>query len=749
MTSGASTMKMFASLVLGMSLILARASGSETPAHGPLAVAALQKRNLAAAKAELAKLDDWEAKAVLVGLELLGRFPARHPRLFANEARWPQVKRLVETKEAELFGQMQRRVKAQSLAGIQDGNFGRLAMDAALAYHITGDQEALEKARKMLRVTVDVIPQRRDGGSERAYPAIACAAALDWLWDAMPKEERLSRARALIADAWKRVEEAREAKILAEWPHYYVRAQFWFVGVALLDDELDAESWARAVSLIGIGLQNHRDRIVALREVAGESGVWQTNPDYDFAAVPSPMFAFFHTWQAATGEQVPAAWRAAGISPELALRTFPKIEKHRLYYMNYAGHSGGCWGFGEMRADLLPEFLADHIHFFGRSDPRGATIARHLLGRIGSASVGDLPVLRLLRGDLSGNARLPELPVARDFASVGLVMMSSGFSEGDTFALYSQGGGVKDRRHDHDATHFSIFRGGPLAVDSGARMAAQHSANYRHQTVAHNCVLIHMPGEKFPPSQSGPVTANGGGQFRNPEDSLPLAFRSTPLFTYIATDATSVYRETKCTQMTRQFFFLPPSHFVVFDRVIAREAGYAKSWLLHTGNEPEISNREFRADNEGSRLFCRTLLPMDAVLEKIGGEGKEFWSDGQNWPVEDFWLRPGAKDWWENCGKGHTSPPAAMGRWRVEVKPGAARTNDVFLHILQTADAATPAMTAIDLREVDRRVVLRFEANGRSYDFALNKSGPVGGTIRVLDGGKVLVNEELTVRKAP
>ena len=36
-------------------------------------------------------------------------------------------------------------------------------------------------------------------------------------------------------------------------------------------------------------------------------------------------------------------------------------------------------------------------------------------------------------------------------------------------------------------------------------------------------------------------------------------------------------------------------------------------------------------------------------------------------------------------------PAEVQNRWRVEVRPGAQRTDDVFLHVLSTADAPEPA----------------------------------------------------------
>ena len=66
-------------------------------------------------------------------------------------------------------------------------------------------------------------------------------------------------------------------------------------------------------------------------------------------------------------------------------------------------------------------------------------------------------------------------------------------------------------------------------------------------------------------------------------------------------------------------------------------------------------------------MFCRTLLPTDARLTPVGGPGKEVWAAGKNWPIQTTGLQP------ENL--------ALMGKWRVEVTPGTARKDDVFLHV--------------------------------------------------------------------
>ncbi|MBI3946232.1 MAG: hypothetical protein HY321_09960 [Armatimonadetes bacterium] len=730
-----------------------------------LARCSLQERNIPAARTTLEQLLEgevhepqlrWEAEALLGGLALLPRIRADHPRLFLNADTWPAVRNRALTVERDLFDRMKARVDAIAVEDIRSDNYGMQAMEAAFVYRATGDQAALEKARRMLPVTVEGLLQaRKPPSGEYSFSSLAWAAALDWVWNDLPVPERRSLAAAMTRYAWFRVSEAKALGQLAVWPHYYVHSMFWFVGVALLDADADDAQYARAVSLLGIGRKQFQDRFASLIDAAGEDGVWQTNPDYDLAEVPNPVFAFLNTWRPATGSEMPRDWALVGVSPHYALRTTVGMGRGHIKYFNYAGHSNGCWGFGQVHSDCLYDFLGHYIHLFGASNPEEAAIASYLRGRMvetgAGPSDGRFPLFRMLATDLEKApppALPPGLPVARFLASVGMVFMSSGFGPDDTYALFSQGGGIVGRRHDYDAAHFSIYKKGFLALDTGTRFALPHSPNYRHQTVAHNAVLIQMPGERFPNSL-GPVISNAGGQNRPPENAAPLAFETDPLYAYTAIDAAPVYNPEKCARMVRQLLYLPPDHFVVFDRVTSAKAEYAKTWLLHTANEPVVAGKEFRADQDRGRIFCRTLLPLDAVLEKIGGPGKEFWADGRNWAITDAFQEPGAGNWWKRFGRGNTEPPEAMGRWRVEVKPGAARTEDYFLHLIQASDQTVEKMVESRVSEMGSQVELTFTANGRTYTVALNKAGEVGGHIQIAEAGKVLVDRALTQEILP
>jgi len=172
----------------------------------------------------------------------------------------------------------------------------------------------------------------------------------------------------------------------------------------------------------------------------------------------------------------------------------------------------------------------------------------------------------------------------------------------------------------------------------------------------------------------------------------------------------------------------------VYDRVGASDPAYAKQWLLHTQNKPEVEGRTVRADSRDGRLFCEVLLPKDAAIELVGGPGKEFWSNGKNWEIYDKWME-GVR---RSCAKGGRGP--YWGEWRAETHPGAPRADDRFLHVLTATDVKTPHGVATRLVEEAGRdgVELVFPAIApgdkpvtRKITLLFNRTGKVGGEMRL------------------
>ena len=159
-----------------------------------------------------------------------------------------------------------------------------------------------------------------------------------------------------------------------------------------------------------------------------------------------------------------------------------------------------------------------------------------------------------------------------------------------------------------------------------------------------------------------------------------------------------------------------------------------KAWLLHVKDEPRVDGKLLVADCGKGRLFCETILPEDATLKKIGGPGKEFWSNGKNWEPDAAFLASAAR------GAKRTGRGPYFGAWRLEVVPGTPRANDRFLHVLTTGTTGvspvavaptTQPVSTHPLHSADRDGVALTLPDGRRVELQFNRSGAVGGTISI------------------
>ena len=114
------------------------------------------------------------------------------------------------------------------------------------------------------------------------------------------------------------------------------------------------------------------------------------------------------------------------------------------------------------------------------------------------------------------------------------------------------------------------------------------------------------------------------------------------------------------------------------------------------------------------------MLPADAVYEKIGGPGKQFWSDGRNWPLPaDKGANVPDEDW------------PYLGQWRMEVKPGTAAKNDVFMHMIQVGDETLSSLPQTSTFDTSSETGVEFEYNGKSWRVAFDKTKTYGCSISV------------------
>ena len=271
------------------------------------------------------------------------------------------------------------------------------------------------------------------------------------------------------------------------------------------------------------------------------------------------------------------------------------------------------------------------------------------------------------------------------------------------------------QNHTHmDGGNFDIYYKGHLALDAGIYQgkdaqngwAKLNYTNYFARTVAHNSLLIYDPNEPLPGGwdKKQKVVARDGGQFffgDHAWDTSADMFKAgksatilaeeisaglQPDYSYFKGDLTNSYNvpkfigvyPPKAELVRRSFVFLNhksndiPGTLIVLDKVISTNASFKKTWLLHMQNEPEINGNKITTvnttDGRNGKLINTVLLPelSNANIQKIGGPGKEYWCDGQNW--------------------GSVTQEDA-GCWRIELSPRANALADNFLNVVQAMDA--------------------------------------------------------------
>jgi hypothetical protein len=322
------------------------------------------------------------------------------------------------------------------------------------------------------------------------------------------------------------------------------------------------------------------------------------------------------------------------------------------------------------------------------------------------------------------------LPLTRYFDSpLGAMIARTGWQDGtksDAVVAEMKIGSYNFANHQHlDAGGFQLYYKGPLAVQSGIYQGktggygSAHFLNYYQRSIAHNTLLIHDPDEKFTWNKRS-ITNDGGQQFPNGgkeastlDDILKLGYQRAqvlardfgpdaikPEYSYIKGDITGAYSN-KVRGVQRSFVFLNlgatqtqtkvPAALIVLDRITASNAAFKKTWLLHSVEEPVISDNISTVTRTGkgyqSKLVNTTLLPTQDNLSivKIGGEGREYEVAGVNYPQSIL-----------------TADNSADGAiWRIEVSPKRAAITDHFLNVLQVMDADNDKKLPVDKVETN------------------------------------------------
>jgi len=387
------------------------------------------------------------------------------------------------------------------------------------------------------------------------------------------------------------------------------------------------------------------------------------------------------------------------------LQPYPGLIPLGKYFLEAYGEEGdGAYGTNDAPR-ISRSMIAQYF--------RGSTLAGYIASKARGASYAPVKVYDFLWvEDPEGPLDITTFPLAHLASGAGKIYARGDWGEDATKLRFECGPYYSNHQH-FEAGNFEIFRRDLLATESGVYdWYSNHSVNWYIRTIAHNSMLIYMPGEEWGQMRDvgeyKNTYLNDGGQeskYHAADNDLPewLAneekYQSGKLrsylnqneFMYAMCDGTKAYNPKKLKNWTREMLFLRPHTIVILDRVDNQNTPYEKKWLLHSKYEPILNNNEYVVQGTGHKLYVKTLLPV-STAEKIHG----YVYGGKT-------VNPPTKGVGENL-------------WRIEVKPKQNKLSEIFLHVISTEKKpeANAVMNGNDVELTVDGVKIKFSAAGES-----------------------------------
>ncbi len=655
----------------------------------------------------------------------------QRPRMLVTPSGIEALRAKCQGPGSEMFDAMKGRADGMLNSKAALDNQGTMYLPTyAAMYLITGQTRYADKAKQWLAL----LDEQTIENPWLCLEYIPTAAiAYDWIYPTLSAEEKATFADGMIRQV---------TRIKKLWRHSDYNNHFLLehtsqlhVGLALAHEEHHQDVWRAYLAESETWLNEHV--IPAMNEMAGNDGGDAEGFSYANWGVERPLALHLLAWRSATGQNLfeqcsflrnAPLWNVYGMKPDGRLCRSEDCPSPHRWSQGSKGTFAIC---AAAYRDPLAQWAHDQIPF---KYPQ--VIWKHLIA-----------------WDPKVPARSPaELPLAKLFGNLGHVHTRSAWNDPDaTWAMFQCGPIFAGHQHT-DNNSFVIFKRGSLAIDSGVNEYSSHRANYYSRSIAHNTILVCDQDETFPAavwSGQGDGGSNDGGQRRveypsratAPETEKALrnvgriaAFANQPEFCYALGNASKSYSPKKLKHFTRQFVHIRPDTFVIFDRVVATNPSYPKTWLLHSIDEPTFpaEGPAFRVEHDGGRLDVWSLLPKETRITAVGGPGKEFWVDGKNYPPDN------------------TRDPES-GAWRVEVSPSQASAQDLFLHVLVASDSrvSKPA-PLVQLKSADAELAtVEIVHAGAKTTLKFRTSGETGGHVTIVQEDDVILDEPLPTEILP
>jgi VanZ family protein len=545
------------------------------------------------------------------------------------------------------------------------------------------------------------------------------AVAYDWLYEQWTERQRSALRDKLVSNAEYLIDRIREKQRLSPYNVYLYNSPFQALiatTLALYGDD------PRGEPLMRYTYDYWKNRVLPVwRQIMGKHGGWHEGGEYVGIGIGQAIY------------QVPAMWRKA--TGEDLFRSEPGIRGF-LDFLVYRTRPDGShfrWGDGGFFNRQVPDRIPLAIEY------RHAA-AYSLDGCPRRIQPTSWPWGPLPDDSLCDPRAVERLPLARYFDGIGMLVARSDWTPDATYVTFKAGDNYWSHTH-LDQGAFTIYKQGPLAIDSGAYgggsgYGSDHHMNYAYQTIAHNTLTVRDPDDTVPAPRedkpSRPIANDGGqrrvgsgwgieaapldleewqrkreiyhtGKIENyfARDGLVVAVSDiTPAYTNsYSGEGTFSHRTRRVEHLWRSFAYDSVDDVVViFDQLRATQAEFKKRWLLHTTELPERRDYGFslnstatgKAASAGGHLLGHVLLPKTAELNIVGGTDAAFLADGSNYDENGALKR-----------LLHKRKNLQPGSWRIEISPSDNTLDTHFLIVMLPTQTPSPPHRIRLLEEED------------------------------------------------
>jgi VanZ family protein len=547
------------------------------------------------------------------------------------------------------------------------------------------------------------------------------AVAYDWLYEQWTDEQRAGLQDKLASNAEYLIHRIREKQRLSPYNVYLYNSPFQALiatSLALYGDD------PRGELIMRYTYDYWKNRVLPVwRQIMGSNGGWHEGGEYVGIGIGQAVYQVPAMWRKATGEDL--------FLSEPGIRGF-------LDFLVYRTRPDGThfrWGDGAFFNRRVPDRIPLAIEYRHAAAYSLDGCPRRMEPT--SWPWGPLPDTSLCDADA-----ISRLPLTHFFDGIGMMVARSDWTADATYVTFKAGDNYWSHTH-LDQGSFTVYRGGALAIDSGAYgggkgYGSDHHMNYAYQTIAHNTISVTDPNDTVPaPHENKPPRqiANDGGQRRigsgwgieaapldleewlrkreiyhtgkienhlNRDGLVAAVSDITPAYTNTHSgEGTFSHRTRRVERLWRTFGYDSVDDVVViFDQLRTTQPEFRKRWLLHTIEPPLRTEHGFsvartpfgNSARSGGQLEGHVLLPKKPQVQIVGGNNAAFLADGTNYD------EGGALE--QQMHKRKRTEPGA---WRIELSPGNNTADTLFLIvILPSSQASSPTHQIRLIEETDR-----------------------------------------------